>query len=73
MGVSLPTPLLILQSIDLFNVLINNSSGLYPAFLLSVDVSGTRNMRIRQWNSFTLYVASHLHLVGFEKAPAAEP
>lgn len=47
MGVSFPTLLLILQSVDLFNVLIANSSGLYPTFLLFIGVSSIRHMQIR--------------------------
>lgn len=71
MGVSFPTLLLILQSVDLFNVLIANSSGLYPT-LLFIGVSGIRNMQIRQLNSFAFCVSSCLHLVCFEKAPVAK-
>lgn len=56
MGVSFPTLLLILQSVDLFNVLIANSSGLYPTLLLFIGVSGIRNMQIRQLNSFAFRV-----------------
>lgn len=73
MGVSFPTLLLILQSVHLFNVLIANSSGLYPTFLLFIGVSGIRNMQIRQPNYFAFCVSSRLHLLCFEKAPAAEP
>lgn len=49
---SFPTPLLaamllILSLVDLFNVLIANSSGLHPMFLLFIGVSGIRSMQIR--------------------------
>lgn len=71
-GFALPTLLFILQSVDLFNVLIAYSSGLYPAFLLFIGVSGIRNMPTRRWNSFPFCTASCLHPVGFEKAPAVE-
>lgn len=72
MGVSFPTLLLILQSVDWFNVLIANSSGLYPTLLLCISVSGIRNMQIRLLNSFAFCVSSCFHLVCFEKAPVAK-
>lgn len=73
MGVSIPTLLLILQSVDLFNVLIANSSLVFiQHFFLFIGVSGIRNVCIRRWNSFAFCAASHLHLVSFEKAPAVE-
>lgn len=73
MGVTFPILLLILQSVDPFNVLIANSSGLYPTFLLFIGVSGIRNMQIRRPNYFAFRVSSRLHLLCFEKAPEAEP
>lgn len=73
MGVSFPTLLLILQSVDLFNVLIASSSGLYPTFLLFIGVSGIRNMQIRWLNSFAFCISPRLHLICFEIALTAEP
>lgn len=74
---SFPTPLLaamplILSLVDLFNVLIANSSGLHPMFLLFIGVSGIRSMQIRWPDYFAFCISLSLHSACFEESAASE-